>query len=950
MERNRLDRIRQSVSLVIKLKPLREQLALVADAPLLPESFAADRREAETNLRNATYALKQALQEIERLEEALSRVRVPVELLAHQTAISGLQAALGSYQKAAKDRPGLLAKCELAQQHAQELLQHSGRSLTLDDAETLGLNQSLRLNKVQRKRIHDLAVECNALLERQQASDRTVRQLGQQIERVEQQLAPLPPARDVAELQRVIRQVQKEGDLDARLKAAQDKLDACREQAGVELARLPRFDGSLPALERLPIPSLETIDRFEADLANVDTRVKRCDERIEQWQADVARLETNLETLRLQGELPTEADLEDARRRRDEGWGLIQAVMNNAEHVSSRLIADFVEQYPTSDDLSAAFRQSISQTDTIADRLRREADRVAQQAKYLADLQQSTSNLTLARTERQQVEQERARIERDWQAQWKEAAIVPGTPREMRSWRVPQQKLVAIAADVRLLETEIQRHQDQLDTCRMQLHQCLDFLGHARLADSKPLASVLECCQELAEQIRGNNQLREQLVRDLEHLGAQRTEAEHEAEDARRTLLEWRVKWADAVAMLGLERDATPAEANELISTVDELVAAWDELRDLRQRIDGIDADAQAFFESVRQLLQHVAPDLCETMRISVERAVADLVDRLNQAGKDEARVEGWTAQLQRERAAHDNAQLQIAHWQGQLDSLCQQAGCQLSEELPHTEERSKARREAEAEWKGVKHRLRELAGGTSLDEWIDTVELSDADRCQAELAKLDETIEMLEREKMSVSEQIGEQRNELARMDGSGRAADSMIEAEHWLASIRNDAEEFIRRRLASVVLTRAMERFREASQGPVISRAADLFSRLTCGSFAGLRPDDDRHGNMVLKGVRPDGRTVEVAGMSDGTCDQLYLALRLAFLESSLAGHEPLPFLVDDILITFDDERAAAALQTLLQLTEKTQVVFFTHHEHLVELAQATLAPEQLCIQRLA
>jgi uncharacterized protein YhaN len=73
----------------------------------------------------------------------------------------------------------------------------------------------------------------------------------------------------------------------------------------------------------------------------------------------------------------------------------------------------------------------------------------------------------------------------------------------------------------------------------------------------------------------------------------------------------------------------------------------------------------------------------------------------------------------------------------------------------------------------------------------------------------------------------------------------------------------------------------------------------------------------------------------MSDGTRDQLYLALRLATLERHLAQAEPLPFIVDDILINFDDDRTAATLKVLAELAKKTQVILFTHHARLKELA---------------
>ena len=77
----------------------------------------------------------------------------------------------------------------------------------------------------------------------------------------------------------------------------------------------------------------------------------------------------------------------------------------------------------------------------------------------------------------------------------------------------------------------------------------------------------------------------------------------------------------------------------------------------------------------------------------------------------------------------------------------------------------------------------------------------------------------------------------------------------------------------------------------------------------------------------------------MSDGTTDQLYLALRLASLETYLKNNEPMPFIVDDILIRFDDKRATAALQVLAELSTKTQVIFFTHHQHLVELTETNI-----------
>ena len=91
-----------------------------------------------------------------------------------------------------------------------------------------------------------------------------------------------------------------------------------------------------------------------------------------------------------------------------------------------------------------------------------------------------------------------------------------------------------------------------------------------------------------------------------------------------------------------------------------------------------------------------------------------------------------------------------------------------------------------------------------------------------------------------------------------------------------------------------------------------------------------------QVLVGLRRNGECTGVEGMSDGTRDQLYLSLRIASLEKYLESSVPMPFIVDDILIRFDNKRSGATLKVLGYLSKRTQVLFFTHHSRLVELAK--------------
>jgi uncharacterized protein YhaN len=89
-------------------------------------------------------------------------------------------------------------------------------------------------------------------------------------------------------------------------------------------------------------------------------------------------------------------------------------------------------------------------------------------------------------------------------------------------------------------------------------------------------------------------------------------------------------------------------------------------------------------------------------------------------------------------------------------------------------------------------------------------------------------------------------------------------------------------------------------------------------------------------LVGMRPNGEHVHVGAMSEGARDQLYLGLRLAYLEDYGMRSEPIPFVGDDLFMTFDDERAKNGLAALANLSANVQSILFTHHRHMVELAR--------------
>ncbi len=441
-------------------------------------------------------------------------------------------------------------------------------------------------------------------------------------------------------------------------------------------------------------------------------------------------------------------------------------------------------------------------------------------------------------------------------------------------------------------------------------------------------------------------------VQQRHHLAEQCRQAEQvdaqdrsRLEEAEERLATWRRDWAAKMDKLGYENDVTPAQADDLLAEHQALQDALARLRADRDRLEAIDRDAARFAIDAADLARRVGAD-CDDQPAA--RRARGLADRLQEA-RD---VERKKRDLSRERdgEARQLAAAESEHLRAmaRLDSLCKEAGCASHDELPAAERRSRDRGGLEDGLRRCEESLFAAGSGANLAEFAAMVEGRPVEELRASIARLDEEIGRLDREYVAEREAIAIAENELKRMDGGDESAELIEKSHSVLAKLHDDVTRYATLKLAAEVLQRGIDRYREKTQGSVVARAGHLFSELTGHSFAKLAIDDDE-GRAVIRGVRPNGNNLDVKAMSDGSHDQLYLALRLASLESWLQSHEAIPLIVDDILLNFDDRRALGALRALAELSRKTQVLFFTHHRHLAELAMENLPADVAFLHEL-
>ena len=220
---------------------------------------------------------------------------------------------------------------------------------------------------------------------------------------------------------------------------------------------------------------------------------------------------------------------------------------------------------------------------------------------------------------------------------------------------------------------------------------------------------------------------------------------------------------------------------------------------------------------------------------------------------------------------------------------------------------------------------------GENPADLLASLERSSLDDLKEEESRLCEDLAGLERETRDLSVERGqllERRDALAGGGGSG----PLLQRE---AVLREDLRRLSRQwsvlALARDFLLAAKTRFEEEGQQGVIRFAGDLFSAITDGEYTGIAASLE--GDAFMAVHRSGDRRDPEKQLSQGAREQLYLALRLAYIKNHAAKAEPLPVIMDDILVNFDPVRAANTARVLAEFARDNQLLFFTCHPGTVD-----------------
>lgn len=935
-EESRLARIERNLPRARERERLLADLDALGDVPDLPADATRERVETVARLAELQRKIGEAERSEARLTEEIAALHVPGDLLAEADAIGSLLARRGSFEDKERDLPKRRVELAEARGRARHLLDSARRGLSIEEA------VAIQPEAPRERRIADLATGRAVV-------DAELRTAIQQRERAEQQLAEarrthesLPQPRNLAGLVACIDGVATLANVDDRIRAAEAQVASLQRGCATALAALPSFTGSLDDLAHLAVPLPSMVRTFESRLRDATAAVALAHQRAAEMEGELEQLREQRVSLRAAGDVPSVEARDEARARRSRAWDLVRRAYVDGREDVSREAAALDPERP----LPAAFEESVRRADAIADEILDDADRVARDRDLARREALATDRAAERRADVEVALAEQAAAEAGWRAPWALLGVDARSPAEMLEWLERRRAIVEQREKAQAEADALEALAAQRATACAALTGALDACAIERAAGDS-LAALLGMARAA---VKRNAELERQwgeAARGVESREDDLRDAEARARAAQQQLAQWKDDWREATASLTLPHEASPTEVDVFLRCVSEAVAQHRAAGEIEHRIVMMERDQQQFTADVTRLVDRLDPSLGERGAL---QALTELESRLGDARTSRTRLEEKQRQLDDLRTNLTALRSAREAATESLASVLARARAATPEEAEEAEQRSEARRRAVESLRSVEREMIADGNGQSLDRILAEASELDGDALAARRTHVAARIGEVEQERVELITQRAGKVRDLGDLRGRDAvAAAAAQEAADALAVVRSEVLQYARLKLSAQILRDFVERHRQLHEGPLLARARELFGILTLGTFAGLRSDYDEKDEPIVVGVTPSGDVRRVEQMSDGTRDQLYLALRIAAIEQHAKQAEPLPFVADDLLVNFDDDRARAALGILAELGRTTQVLFFTHHRHLVDLAREVVPHEILGVQEL-
>lgn len=688
------------------------------------------------------------------------------------------------------------------------------------------------------------------------------------------------------------------------------------------------------SLRAMSVPSVDAIETHRNGQLSLTNERDEIDSDLKQLRRAIKNDEHFVDTKQQSDGILSDDDIQALRQRRDQGWALIARRYIDDASVDG---GEWTTLFGDDEQGKDRYEALVSEADASADERFGHAEAVALLNEAHERLDAARLRVTNLEQDLEELDSQRATLEDEWAGLWADSGVTPGTVDQMVSWTNVRAAIMDQLAALEDANVQIDRHSAKENAHRTALIKEIKALGNEveSLSDStltEILAMALQVVERVAESHKNASAQKVAITE------AEDDEAEKAAdlEGIETEFDEWTTRWKAVLGELRLSEGIQTDEVEAYIALIEQIRQLVDEGVGIRRdRIEKMERNIEVHDERTTNLVAAVAQDLADK---NADDAVHALLARLAATTSNRDKCIEAQADIDKNQEELDELSDQEQASNEVTAELHRQASTKSVKSLETAISESVALRKLQGQVEVFTDTLNKDGDKRTINELKEEAEAVDLDEATAEAIQLEKDVRAHDEVTMPLRDAMLEAKGEFDAIGGSSNAAAAASRIKYAHAELETVAESFVRARAAERLLRWGVDYSRKQKQGPLLQKASTLFSTVTGGRYKTLvvEYDDDK---PVLAGVDSSGEQKRITAMSDGTRDQLYLALRLAAVDDYMDRAAPMPFVVDDILVNFDDTRTGFAIEALAALSKRCQVINFTHHKRLVEIAQSVL-----------
>jgi len=379
---------------------------------------------------------------------------------------------------------------------------------------------------------------------------------------------------------------------------------------------------------------------------------------------------------------------------------------------------------------------------------------------------------------------------------------------------------------------------------------------------------------------------------------------------------------------LRLPNTLTPDAAIEALNTVKELKSRISERDELLAKIENERMPFIREFEEKTNALAELIPHIQDT---GIAETAKQIVNEYDKSVENSELKKRLKEELERKIKKYQAAEKDLKEIRGEIEKLVTSVDANDLDDFRRKYEDNELVKELIGVSEDAVKNIENIAGFGKASEVIEYLNNAEKESIEKELRKKQNEISGLE-EKLSLKkEELGGKKNEKERLEGESELAGALTEMETEIQKMNNAYREWLANKAALKILDMVKAQYEQEKQPAVIKSSGHYFSKITEGRYPRIRVSLDEKDVSVFD----ERETVKkINQLSRGTKEQLLISLRLGLIEEYEKQSEPLPVIVDEVLVNFDPGRARQTADILYDFSKERQILLFTCHPEMENL----------------